>query len=71
MQNFYRKATEKFGKVDILVNNVAMSGPVKPLLEYTLEEWDRFFTVNLRGAFLGIKYFLPDMLERKEGIFVI
>ncbi|MFB0559616.1 MAG: SDR family NAD(P)-dependent oxidoreductase [Candidatus Lokiarchaeia archaeon] len=71
MENLYRKSIEKFGKVDILVNNAAMTGPVKPVLELSVEEWDGFFAVNLRGAFLGIKNFLPDMLKRKEGIIII
>nr|MDO8082127.1 SDR family oxidoreductase [Candidatus Freyarchaeota archaeon] len=71
MENLYRKSIEKFGKVDILVNDAATTGPVKPVLELSVEEWDRFFAVNLRGAFLGIKNFLPDMLKRKEGIIII
>jgi NAD(P)-dependent dehydrogenase (short-subunit alcohol dehydrogenase family) len=71
MENLYRKTIEKFGKVDILVNDAAKTGPVKTVLELSVEEWDRFMEVNLRGAFLGIKNFLPDMLKRKEGIIII
>ena len=60
---------ETLGDVDILVNNAA-AFTTKPVLEHTVEEWDRIFAVNLRGAFLGIKAFLPTMLERKKGIIV-
>lgn len=71
MECLFCKSIKRFGKVDILVNNAATTGPVKPVLELNVEEWDRFFAVNLRGAFLGIKKFLPDMLKRKGGIIII
>ena len=69
MEHLHRVVQETLGDVDILVNNAAAS-TTKPVLEHTVEEWDRIFAVNLRGAFLGIKAFLPTMLERKKGIIV-
>jgi NAD(P)-dependent dehydrogenase (short-subunit alcohol dehydrogenase family) len=59
----------KFGDVDILVNN-AEAFTCKPLLEHTVAEWDHIFSVNLRGAFLGIRAFLPAMLQRRNGVIV-
>jgi len=67
MEYFHRRVQETLGDVAILVNNAA-TFTTKPVLEHTVEEWDRIFAVNLRGAFLGIKAFLPTMLERRQGV---
>jgi NAD(P)-dependent dehydrogenase (short-subunit alcohol dehydrogenase family) len=64
-----QKVHEVYGEVDILVNNAAHY-VLKPVLDHTLEEWDRVIEVNLRGAFLGIKAFLPDMLRTGSGVIV-
>jgi NAD(P)-dependent dehydrogenase (short-subunit alcohol dehydrogenase family) len=69
MEHLHHLAQESLGDVDILVNNAA-AFTTKPILEHTVEEWDRIFAVNLRGAFLGIKAFLPTMLERRRGVIV-
>ncbi|MGE5676212.1 MAG: SDR family NAD(P)-dependent oxidoreductase [Mycobacterium leprae] len=58
-----------FDKVDILINNATVF-TVGPLWEHATAEWDRVMSVNLRGAFLGIKAFLPSMLARKSGVVV-
>jgi NAD(P)-dependent dehydrogenase (short-subunit alcohol dehydrogenase family) len=69
MEHLRRTVQQMLGDVDILVENAA-AFTTKPVLEHTVEEWDRIFAVNLRGAFLGIKAFLPAMLERKHGVIV-
>lgn len=53
-------AIVKWGKIDILVNNAAMM-TFKPLVELSVEEWDNVLAVNLRGAFLCVKYAMPHM----------
>jgi NAD(P)-dependent dehydrogenase (short-subunit alcohol dehydrogenase family) len=58
----------KFGRVDILVNNAGHYGPVVPVEEYPLEEFDRVLAVHLRAAFLLSKLVLPRMYERKYGV---
>ena len=58
-----------FGPVDYLINN-AIHCPVASVLEMDVETWDRVMAVNLRGAFLASKAFLPGMLERGEGVIV-
>lgn len=57
------------GRVDILVNNATVFA-VGRLWEISTADWDRVMTVNLRGAFLCIKAFLPGMLARREGVVV-
>jgi NAD(P)-dependent dehydrogenase (short-subunit alcohol dehydrogenase family) len=69
MKHLRQTVQESFGDVDILVNNAA-AFTTKPVLDHSVDEWDRIFAVNLRGAFLGIKAFLPAMLERRRGVIV-
>ena len=69
VEHLRRQAHEAYGEVDILVND-AEAFTAKPLLDHSVDEWDRVFAVNLRGAFLAIKAFLPAMLERKQGVVI-
>jgi NAD(P)-dependent dehydrogenase (short-subunit alcohol dehydrogenase family) len=62
-------ALEKFGRIDILVNNAAvlMSYGQIRAHEMSNEEWNRTIDVNLRGYWLCSKYVIPSMLEKKSG----
>lgn len=60
---------ERFGRLDTLVNNAGF-GIFKPLSELTCEQFDNIIDVNLRGAFLAMKYALPHMYERRDGTVV-
>lgn len=53
--------------VSILINNAGVAGPVAPLVDIEPTEWDETFAVNVRGAYLMCKAFLPRMIERKRG----
>lgn len=61
-------AKAKFGRIDILVNNAGHYGPVVPVEEYPLAEFDKVIAVHLRAAFLLSKLVLPQMYERKSGV---
>jgi NAD(P)-dependent dehydrogenase (short-subunit alcohol dehydrogenase family) len=69
MEQLRDRVQAAFGPVDVLVNN-AEATTMKLTVDHSLEDWERVFGVNLRGAFLGIKLFLPDMLQRKSGIII-
>ncbi len=56
---------ERFGRVDILVNNVGGSAPGGPV-EMSEEVWDSQVDLNLKSVFLGCKHVLPVM-ERQGG----
>lgn len=60
---------ERFGRIDILVNNVGGSHPGSAL-DMPEEVWDRQIDFNLKTAFLGCKYVLPHMLARRSGAIV-
>ena len=55
------------GHLDILVNNAGVNGPTKPLVDYTLPEWDHVLAVDLTGVFLGCRAVIPHMRERNYG----
>lgn len=68
VERVFAEAEKKFGRVDILVNNAGHYGPVVPVEEYPLEEFDKVVAVHLRTAFLLSKLALPGMYTRKSGV---
>jgi len=62
-------ALARTGQLDVMCN-IAGIGSTTDALACTPEEWDRVFAVNAKGVFLGTKYALPPMLERKRGVIV-
>jgi NAD(P)-dependent dehydrogenase (short-subunit alcohol dehydrogenase family) len=62
-----RACVERYGRVDILQNNVGIGvgdgGPTR----VTEEAWDRIFDVNLKSQFLSAKFVLPVMREQGSG----
>ncbi|HMI52425.1 MAG TPA: SDR family NAD(P)-dependent oxidoreductase [Candidatus Saccharimonadales bacterium] len=61
-------ARKKFGAIDILVNNAGHYGPVVPVEDYPLEEFDKVIAVHLRATFLLTKLVLPHMYDRNDGV---
>lgn len=59
-------ARDRFGAVDILVNNAARR-PHKPFLETTDADWDAVMDTALTGSFRLSRAVLPDMIARKWG----
>ena len=62
-------AMEKYGKVDILVNNAAIWFGIraKPWHLWTEEEWDRIFSVNVKGTWMVCKAVIPLMEKAGKG----
>jgi 3-oxoacyl-[acyl-carrier protein] reductase len=63
------QAVERFGGVDILVNNAALFSALtrKPFHEIELDEWDRVLEVNLTGPFLCVRAVYPYMKAKGYG----
>ena len=66
VKNLVSGVVERFGRVDILVNNVAISDN-RNILEITEEEWDRTIAVTLRSPFLMTKYVATQMVNQGDG----
>jgi 3-hydroxybutyrate dehydrogenase len=61
-------AREKLARISILVNNAGHYGPVVPVEDYPLAEFDKVMAVHLRAAFLLSKLVLPEMYARNQGV---
>jgi 3-oxoacyl-[acyl-carrier protein] reductase len=66
VRDLVKATVDRFGRVDVLVNNAGVMVS-KSLLETTEEEWDRTIDVNLKGAYLCSKEVVPIMQSQKYG----
>ncbi|MDK2839494.1 MAG: cyclopentanol dehydrogenase [Thermosipho sp. (in: thermotogales)] len=65
-KNVVNSVVEKWGKIDVLVNNAGiLSWP--GVEDGTEEEWDKVMAVNVKSQFLGMKYVLPAMKKAGKG----
>jgi NAD(P)-dependent dehydrogenase (short-subunit alcohol dehydrogenase family) len=55
------------GRIDVLVNNAAISPSYRTILHDTLEDWRKTISVNLEAVYMGSKLVAPHMVDRKSG----
>jgi NAD(P)-dependent dehydrogenase (short-subunit alcohol dehydrogenase family) len=60
-------ALERFGSIDVLVNNASVLGARVPIAEYPVEAWEEVIRVNLNGLFYVTHEVLPVMLAQRSG----
>lgn len=60
------RAKQKFGSVDIYVNNAGKMGSSR-VLKGEVSDWDKMIDINIKGILYGIHSVLPEMLERRSG----
>jgi glucose 1-dehydrogenase len=65
----FRLADERLGGIDVLVNNAGCES-VDHAVDLTLEDWDRVFNVNLRGAFVCAQEAAKRMIARNSGVII-
>lgn len=58
---------EKFGKIDVLVNNAGLALNTAPAAEVPLEQWEQMIDTNIKGLLYMTRAVLPQMLERDAG----
>lgn len=63
-------AAEKFGRLDIALNNAGIGGPMASTSELPLEDWNRVIAVNQNGVFYGMKEQLRLMEKQQSGCIV-
>ena len=66
VQNVVDKAIEKFGKIDVLVNNAGITRD-NLLMRMSEEEFDKVLEINLKGTFLVTKAVTKYMMKKRSG----
>ena len=68
VQHAFELVQTNFGKIDIMVNSAGIVGPTNTkITAYAVEDYDRIYAVNLRGAFLMTKYGVKAMEKNNYG----
>ena len=64
-----QRTVERFGSIDILINNAAVFAKIekKPFYKIPVSEWDLVMNVNLRGTFLSCRAVYPQMKKQGKG----
>jgi NADP-dependent 3-hydroxy acid dehydrogenase YdfG len=62
-------ATERFGRLDVMVSNVGV-GLVSPLDDLRVDDWDEMVDTNIKGVLYGIAAALPVFRQQRSGQFV-
>lgn len=70
VEEFAASVTNRVGTPDLLLNNAAIINPNQPLWEVPPNAFSRVIDVNLKGAHLMIRAFVPDMIRRGSGMVV-
>jgi NADP-dependent 3-hydroxy acid dehydrogenase YdfG len=69
-QKAVAKLTDRFGKVEVLINNAGY-GNSKPFDTFTEKEWDDLYATNVKGTFLFSKAVTPLMKQQQSGHIII
>jgi NAD(P)-dependent dehydrogenase (short-subunit alcohol dehydrogenase family) len=63
----YTAAVEHFGSVDFPYNNAAIIGPMRPLTETALHDFDEMMTANIRSVFSGLRAVIRQLLAQGKA----
>jgi len=69
LSNLVKLACERYGKLDVLVNNAGIM-PVSPLDDLRVEDWEEMIDINIKGVLYGIAAALPVFRRQGFGHFV-
>jgi NAD(P)-dependent dehydrogenase (short-subunit alcohol dehydrogenase family) len=69
VKNLVAQTIDRFGQIDVLVNNAAVYSSLTPrsFSEWDTDLWDKVMAVNVRGSYLMVRHVAPHMIERRAG----
>jgi NAD(P)-dependent dehydrogenase (short-subunit alcohol dehydrogenase family) len=67
VQQVFSEVCQKWGTIDVLVNNAGISGVNKPTHEITEKEWNALMAINVNGVFFCTKHAIPVMMNAGGG----
>ena len=63
-------AMDRYGRIDILHNNVGRSKGDRPVVDMDADMWDEIMGMNLKGMFMTCKHVLPIMQQQQSGVII-
>jgi len=69
VQHLCEATLERFGRIDVVLNNATYAPAGSAVAEASIDVWDRSYAVNLRGPVLLARAVLPAMIARRRGVF--
>jgi NADP-dependent 3-hydroxy acid dehydrogenase YdfG len=69
LSDLVKLACERYGKLDVLINNAGI-GPISPLDDLRVEEWEAMIDINIKGVLYGIAAALPVFRKQGFGHFI-
>jgi 3-oxoacyl-[acyl-carrier protein] reductase len=70
MQQLVAAALQRFGRLDVMVNNAGISHVNQPMLNVTEEAFDRLFQVNVKSLYLSAQHCVPVFRRQRRGCFI-
>lgn len=71
LARFADTVVERFGRIDLWINNAGVLDPIAPLRDVSLAQWRKHADINLSGVFLGSRIFVRHLRERGgEGVLI-
>ncbi|PTL40240.1 SDR family NAD(P)-dependent oxidoreductase [Alkalicoccus saliphilus] len=67
VKNYVEVVKNRWGRIDVFLNNAGVLGKVAPLVNQTAEDYYFLMDINVKGVFLGLKYVMPVMITQKSG----
>ena len=68
MAALVQAAAERFGRLDVGINNAGIAPPMKALIDTDEADLDLSFAVNAKGVFFGMKHQIRQMLAQRSGV---
>ena len=70
VSDYVEAAAARYGPIDCFLNNAAIEGPVAPIEEHSISDFDRVIAVNVRGVWLGMKFTIPHFNQEGGSVVI-